>query len=75
MICAARLLNIIMVYTRNLRELAVVGIWALLAISVSNNADPTGKNIVYACYAVSFNILAFVIHSGLKNRKYSIDNM
>jgi hypothetical protein len=75
MICAAGLVNVLMVYTRNLREFAVVGIWALLAIAVSNNTDPAGKNIVYACYAVSLLILAFVIHSGLKNRKHSVDSM
>ncbi|MCZ4223270.1 hypothetical protein [Pedobacter rhodius] len=75
MICVAGLVNVIMVYTRNLREFAVVGIWALLAIAVSNNTNPTGKNIVYACYAVSAIIVAFVIHSGLKNRKHSIDSM
>jgi hypothetical protein len=75
MICAAGLVNIMMVYTRNLREFAVVGIWALMAISVSNNTNPSGKNIVYTCYAVSIIILAFVIHSGLKNRKHSIHSM
>jgi len=75
MICIAGLVNVVMVYTRNLREFAAVGIWALLAISVSNNTNPTGKGIVYACYAVSFIILAVVIYSGLKNRKHSIQSM
>jgi len=75
MICAAGLVNVVMVYTRNLREFAAVGIWALIAISLSNNTGPAGKNIVYACYAVSVIILVFIIQSGLKNRKHSIDSM
>ena len=75
MICVAGLVNIIMVYVRNLREFATVGIWALFAISISNNRHPDGKNIVYACYAVIFIIAFFIIHNGLKSRKRSIDNM
>ncbi|MBC6112620.1 hypothetical protein ACFOG5_24015 [Pedobacter fastidiosus] len=75
MICAAGLVNVVMVYTRNLREFAVVGIWALLAISVSNNHDPARENIVYACYAIIVIIAAFVIKSGLKSDKHSVDSM
>ncbi|RNL56138.1 tryptophan-rich sensory protein [Pedobacter jejuensis] len=75
MICIAGLVNVIMVYTRNLREFAAVGIWALIAISVSNNNDPAQVSIVYTCYAVSAIIFGFIIHSGLKNRKNSIDSM
>jgi hypothetical protein len=75
MICAAGLVNVVMVFTRNLREFAVVGIWALFAISVSNKANPEGKSIVYACYAVMIVIAFFIIHNGLKSRKRSIDSM
>jgi len=75
MICVAGLMNVIMVYIRNLGEFAAVGLWALFAFSVSNTANANGKNIVYACYAVSIIILAFVIRIGLKNRKHSIDSM
>jgi len=75
MICAAGLVNILMVYTRNLREFGVVGIWALFAISVSNNGYPDRGNIVYACYAVIIMIAGFVIHNGLKSHKRSIHNM
>jgi len=75
MICIAGLLNIIMVYTRNLREFAAVGIWALFAISVSNKGNSDGNNIVYVCYAVMFLIAGFIIHSGLKNREASIQSM
>jgi len=75
MICAAGLVNVVMVYTRNLREFAAVGIRALLAIAVSNNNDPTGKRIVYTCYAVILIIVGFVLCSGLKSRKRSIQSM
>lgn len=75
MICVAGIVNIIMVYTRNLREFAVVGIWALFAISVSNKANATGENIVYACYAVIVLVALFIIGNGLKNGKRSTDSM
>ncbi|WP_197285509.1 hypothetical protein [Pedobacter sp. R20-19] len=75
MICAAGIVNIIMVYTRNLREFAAVGIWALFAISVSNNANPDGGNIVYACYAVMIVLAVFIIINGLKSRKRSSERM
>ncbi|RZJ89809.1 MAG: tryptophan-rich sensory protein [Chryseobacterium sp.] len=75
MIGIAGLVNIFMVYFRNLREFAAVGIWALFAISISNKTEADGENIVYACYAMIAFILAFVFHSGLKNRKHSLDSM
>lgn len=75
MIALAGLVNILMVYSRNLREFAVVGIWALFAISVSNKANPTGENVVYACYAVMLVVALFIILNGLKNKKRSISNM
>jgi hypothetical protein len=34
MICLAGLLNLFMIYTRNMREFAGVGVWALVAIAV-----------------------------------------
>ncbi|NTD99291.1 tryptophan-rich sensory protein [Agrobacterium tumefaciens] len=75
MICVAGVVNIIMVYTRNLREFGVVGIWALFAISVSNQDNPEGRYMVYACYAVMIVLALFIIGSGLKSRKRSIDSM
>lgn len=75
MICVAGLINVYMVYTRNLREFAAVGIWALFAVAVSNNAHTDGKNIVYTCYAVIFIIAAFIIQNGLKSRKRSTSSM
>jgi hypothetical protein len=58
-----------MVYTRSLSEFAAVGIRESLAIAVSNNNDPTGKSIVYNCYAVILIIVGFVLHNGLKGSK------
>lgn len=75
MIAVAGLVNIIMVLTRNLREFAAVGIWALFAISVTNQLQQDGEPIVYACYAVIFVVLAFIIGNGLRNRNRSIHTM
>ena len=75
MIVVAGLVNIFMVYFRNLREFAAVGIWALFAISVSNKSNPAGENIVYACYVVMFVVLLSIIQNGLKNKSRSISNM
>ena len=75
MICMAGLVNIVMVYTRNLREFAAVGIWTLFAVAVSNNGHSDGKKIVYACYIVIFIIACFIVHNGLKSRERSVDSM
>ena len=75
MICVAGLINIMMIKTRNLREFALVGIWALIAISVSNKGNPTGSSIVYACYGVSVIILIFIIISSSKSKNRSIKEM
>lgn len=72
MICIAGLINIFMVKTRNLREYATVGIWALIAISVSNDGHPSIK---YTCYAISVILFAFICINGMKNRRRSFGNM
>lgn len=72
MICIAGLINIFMIRTRNLREYAVVGIWALIAISVSNESH---KSIIYVCYAVSVIIFVFIGISAMKDRQRSVKNM
>ncbi|GAA4202915.1 hypothetical protein GCM10022289_18410 [Pedobacter jeongneungensis] len=75
MIGVAGLVNVVMVLTRNLREFATVGIWALFAISVANQHQPDQKLIVYACYIVMLILLVFIIRNGLKNRDRSVHNM
>jgi len=75
MVAVAGLVNILMIYFRNLREFGVVGIWALFAISVSNKANPGGENIVWACYAVMLILLLFIIQNGMKSKRRSVSNM
>lgn len=71
LICIAGLINIYMIKTRNLREYGAVGIWALIAISVSNSNTTGTTPIIYACYAVAFIILIFIVVNLLKNRETS----
>lgn len=75
MICIAGLVNVLMVYTRNLREFAVVGLWALFAISVSNNHNSDTKSIVYTCYAVMVILGIVIIQNGLQSRSRSVKSM
>jgi len=74
MIAIAGIINVTMVITRNLREFAAVGIWALYAISVANQHE-NSENIRYACYATIAIVLAFIIANGARNKKSSIDSM
>lgn len=75
MIVVAGLVNMLMVRMRNLREYASVGVWALLAIAVSNNRNHGPESIVYTCYGVAALVLVFIMISALKNRKRSFDQM
>lgn len=74
MIVIAGLLNVFMIWTRNLREYALVGIWALIAIAVSNKSNGV-LSIVYACYIVAAIIFACVGVSAYKNRHSSLSSM
>ena len=73
MIFVAGLINVLMVWKRNLREFALVGIWALIAISVANKNE--AQSIVYTCYIVAAIILVSIVISGSKNRKSSLNRM
>lgn len=75
MIFIAGLINIFMIRKRNLREYGTVGIWALMAISVSNNHSNGNVAIVYTCYVVAAILLVFIAISGLKNRNSSFEKM
>ena len=70
MICIAGLINLYMVLKRNLPEYGLVGIWALLAISVSNAKNSDGITIVYTCYAVSVILLGAILVN--KFRKHQL---
>lgn len=73
MIVVAGLLNVFMIWKRNMREYALAGIWALIAISVANKNDHL--LVVYSCYIMAAIILIGIMVSGYKSRKSSIKAM
>lgn len=75
MIAIAGLINIWMITQRNLREFAAVGVWALYAISFSNQKLPDNSIIVYSCYVVMVIIALFILKSGWEHKGKSIKNM
>lgn len=75
MIGVAGLINIMMIRLRNLREYAIVGIWALLAIAVSNNNHNGNTTIIYASIGMSALVLVFVVISGMKTKGRSFSKM
>lgn len=75
MLVVAGLINILMIRMRNLREYGVVGVWAILAISVSNNSNHGTQSIVYTSYIVAAIVFIFITISALKNRNRSFEEM
>lgn len=74
MIAIAGAINVFMILTRNLREYALVGIWALIAIAVSNKSNGA-EPIVYSSYIVASIVTVFIVISAYKNRRSSIASM
>lgn len=69
MVIVAGLVNLFMISIKNIREFGFVGIWALLAISVSNVANGGPASIIYTCYVVSAVLfIAIVIGFFKRNR-------
>lgn len=69
MIVAATIINLLMIWKRNMREFALVGIWALFAIYIRHN----DSNIFIAYSAMTGTIILFIaiaVH-GIKNHKTS----
>jgi hypothetical protein len=67
MIAVATLINIVMVWKRNMREFAIVGVWSLIAIFVRHrNSIDTLANMALACSIILFVIIA--IH-GYRSRR------
>lgn len=67
MILIAGLLNLVVTWKRNMREFAIVGAWALVAIAVANQY--TSQTIEYLAYSVAaVLVLSSMVH-GIKNRK------
>ncbi|TYB79386.1 tryptophan-rich sensory protein [Bizionia myxarmorum] len=66
MIGIATIINLVITWTRNMREFALVGAWALIAIAIRNQ---TKQETIYATAAIAAAIL--IISSGIhgfKNR-------
>ncbi len=66
MIVVAGLVNLMAVWKRNLREFAIVGVWALIAIAVQNFR--VENSIVYAAIFVAFILFVNIGISGIKNK-------
>lgn len=69
MLCVAGLVNIFMITRRNLIEYGLVGIWAVLAISASNNSNPIGTPIVYTCYLVAVILLLSIVFNYFSSKR------
>jgi len=69
MIIAATLIYIFLIFTRNLRETAGVGIWALVAIAVKQWT--ANENIVIAAVAMSVILFLLISIHGYRNRNTS----
>ena len=65
MISIAGLLNLFMIYTRNMREFAVVGIWAISAIAVRHSNDVEVLKWTSIFWAVILSI-AVSVHAARK---------
>ncbi|HCV82693.1 MAG TPA: hypothetical protein DGQ38_16760, partial [Zunongwangia profunda] len=63
----AAILNIVMIYTRCMREFAVVGIWALFAIYMRHSEDQT--LIAYVALGGAILIGLNAAYHGFINRK------
>lgn len=67
MIIIAGLLNLVITWKRNMREFALVGVWALIAIAVSNKNGE--QSIVYTALIVAAIIFISISIHAYKNRK------
>ncbi|HXS57048.1 MAG TPA: hypothetical protein VN726_13045 [Hanamia sp.] len=66
MIVVAGLVNLIMTWNRNMREFALVGVWALVAIAVANRNDE--KAIVYTALIVAIILFISLSIHAYRNR-------
>lgn len=69
LIIVAVLLNIFMVYSRNMREFALVGVWSLVAIAIRHWGDY--PSLHYTAMAGALLILNIVGVHAYKNRHFS----
>ena len=69
MILIAAIINLLITWTRNMREFALVGAWGIIAVGVANKGDQ--DLIFYTAVAVAaVLVISSGIH-GFKNRKYA----
>ena len=73
MIIIAGLINLLVIWKRNLREFALVGVWALVAIAVENFNQE--KSIVYAAFIVALILFINVGISGYKSKNRNSQRM
>ena len=73
MIVIAGLLNLYVVWKRNLREFAIVGVWALIAIAVENYNSQ--KLIFYAAIIVAVVVFLNIGVSGYKSKDRNSQRM
>ena len=69
MIIVAGGINLLITWTRNMREFALVGAWALAAVAV-NNVDQNFSIVLTALIVSGILILSSGLH-GYKNREYN----
>lgn len=70
MILIATIINVIVIYKRNMIVFALVAIWALIAIAVANY--DTEKLIVYVAFIASAILFITIAINGYKNRATNI---
>ncbi len=67
MIGVAVLINLLMIYTRNMREFALVGVWAFIGIYYKNIAlEP---DLAYVAMAAALIVFMNIAYHGFVNRK------
>jgi hypothetical protein len=67
MIVIAWIINILMIYTRNMREFALVGVWAFVGIYFKNiDVEP---NVAYVALAAAILLFLNIAYHGFINRK------
>lgn len=71
----AGLINIFMIFSRNLREYAAVGIWGLVAVAVANTQDGGSSVVITTCYIVAGILLLTMGVHAIKNKQRSLDRM
>jgi len=67
MIVIATLLNLVMIWKRNMREFAAVGVWALFAIYVRHKDSL--EIIAYTALTGSIILFVYILWHGFQNRK------